>query len=107
MWFVFPQLAGLGRSGMARFYAIASLDEATAYVDHPVLGPRLRDAASAALATPHDLTAVDIFGEIDAVKLRSSVTLFGRAAPNEPVFAEVLERFFGGTPDRATLALLA
>jgi uncharacterized protein (DUF1810 family) len=106
MWFVFPQIAGLGRSETARFYAIASLEEARAYVAHPVLGPRLRDAASAALAAPAERSARDIFGSIDAMKLRSSMTLFARAAPDEPVFQQVLDRFFEGGPDEETLALL-
>ncbi len=101
MWFVFPQIAGLGRSEMSRVYAIASLDEARAYLDHPVLGPRLRECAAIVLAT-EGRSAEDIFGGIDAVKLRSSMTLFHRAAPNEALFAAVLERFFGGVADPAT-----
>jgi uncharacterized protein (DUF1810 family) len=105
MWFVFPQLAGLGRSETARFYAIASLDEARAYVAHPVLGPRLREAATAALTSP-GLSADAIFGEVDAMKLRSSMTLFHRAAPDEAAFRQVLDRFFGGRPDAATDRLL-
>ena len=95
MWFVFPQVAGLGQSEMSRLYAIASLDEARAYLDHPVLGPRLRECAAIVLAT-QGRSAEDIFGGIDAVKLRSSMTLFHRAAPDEAVFREVLDRFFGG-----------
>jgi uncharacterized protein (DUF1810 family) len=105
MWFVFPQLAGLGRSSTARYYALASLAEAQAYLAHPVLGPRLVEAAQAVAA----LTAVsaeDVFGGIDAVKLRSSMTLFARAAPAEPVFPAVLDRYFDGVPDPATEALL-
>ena len=105
MWFVFPQVAGLGRSGMSQQYAIRSLDEARAYLAHPVLGPRLRECAGLVLATPAR-SAEDIFGGIDAVKLRSSMTLFHRADPGEPVFVEVLERFYGGVPDAATDRIL-
>ena len=104
MWFVFPQIAGLGRSGMAQRYAIGSLDEARAYLVHPVLGPRLIECASA-VARHSDRSAEQIFGGIDAVKLRSSMTLFARAEPAEPVFARVLELFFAG-PDPATLQRL-
>jgi len=105
MWFVFPQVAGLGRSGMSQQYAIRSLDEARAYLDHPVLGPRLRECAGLVLATPAR-SAEDIFGGIDAVKLRSSMTLFHRAAPDESVFGDVLDRFYGGAWDQATDAIL-
>jgi uncharacterized protein (DUF1810 family) len=106
IWFIFPQIAGLGRSETSRLYAIASLDEAGGYLAHPVLGARLRECANLVLAVP-DRTAVEIFGEIDAVKLRSSMTLFHRAAPDEPVFRQVLDRLFGGVADRATDSLLA
>ena len=106
IWFVFPQIAGLGRSGMSQQYAIGSLDEARAYLAHPVLGARLRECAGIVLAT-EGRTALEIFGEIDAIKLRSSMTLFHRAAPDEPVFAQVLARFYGGVADPATVALLA
>jgi len=106
MWFVYPQLGGLGRSEVSRFYGIESLDEARAYLAHPVLGPRLREAAAAALAAPGGLTAEAIFGPIDAMKLRSSMTLFQAAAREEPVFGLVLERFCAGQPDQATLRLL-
>jgi uncharacterized protein (DUF1810 family) len=101
MWFVFPQIAGLGPSPVSRTYAISSLDEARAYLAHPVLGPRLIECAAIAAQTP-DRTAEQIFGGVDALKLRSCATLFHRAAAQEPVFAEVLERFFGGRPDPAT-----
>ncbi|HEV7810876.1 MAG TPA: DUF1810 domain-containing protein [Candidatus Limnocylindrales bacterium] len=101
MWFVFPQLVGLGRSEMSRSFAIADLDEARAYLAHPVLGRRLLEAARLVLATDAR-TAIDVFGDIDAIKLRSSMTLFARAAPGEPVFGDVLDRFFGGRPDPAT-----
>ena len=105
IWFIFPQVAGLGRSDVSRFYAIESLEEARAYLDHPVLGPRLRECTGAVLATS-GLTAEQIFGSLDAMKVRSSMTLFHRAAPDEPLFVEVLKRFFGGVTDDATDALL-
>ena len=101
MWFVFPQIAGLGRSPMAQEYAIGSLDEARAYLDHPVLGARLRESAGV-LAELSGLSAFDIFGGIDAMKLRSSMTLFAHAAPGEPAFAAVLDRYFDGERDPAT-----
>ncbi len=101
MWFVFPQVAGLGMSEMSRFYAITSLDEARAYLDHPVLGVRLRECASLVLGTA-GRSAEEIFGGIDATKLRSSMTLFHRAAPDEPVFSAVLDRYFQGVADPAT-----
>ncbi len=105
MWFVFPQIAGLGFSPTAQRYAITSLDEARAYLAHPVLGPRLTEAAGIVAAT-EGRSAEQIFGEIDAMKLRSSVTLFLRAAPQEPVFGQVLGRFFDGLPDPATDRLI-
>ncbi len=105
IWFVFPQLVGLGRSEMSRRYGIESLAEARAYLDHPVLGARLRECASAVLAT-QGATADQIFGSLDAMKVRSSMTLFHRAAPDEPLFAEVLERFYAGHADESTDALL-
>ncbi|MGC1284475.1 MAG: DUF1810 domain-containing protein, partial [Streptosporangiaceae bacterium] len=101
MWFVFPQIAGLGFSPTAQRYAISSLDEARAYLAHPVLGPRLIECAGIVAAT-EGRTAEQIFGEIDAMKLRSSATLFLRAAPEEPVFGQVLGRFFDAEPDPAT-----
>jgi len=107
MWFVFPQLAGLGRSEMSRAYAIADLAEARAFLDDPVLGPRLRQITAALLALPQTATAEAVFGSIDAVKLRSSMTLFARAAPEEPIFRHVLVRFFDGQPDPLTDELLA
>ena len=105
MWFVFPQVAGLGRSAMAQRYAISGLDEARAYLAHPVLGPRLLECARA-LTALEGRSAQQVFGSIDAVKLRSSMTLFAAAAPEEPVFGEVLERFSDGTRDEATTARL-
>jgi uncharacterized protein (DUF1810 family) len=106
MWFVFPQVAGLGQSHMARRYAISSLAEAQAYLTHPVLGPRLAQCARI-VAGLAGRTAEQVFGGIDAVKLRSSMTLFLRAAPAEPAFAEVLDLFFDGEPDAATDRLLS
>jgi len=104
MWFVFPQIAGLGQSEMSRRYAIASLEEARAYLEHPVLGPRLVECAEALL--PHEgKSAEEILGGIDATKLRSSMTLFARAGDHQ-VFARVLERFYDGRPDAATERLL-
>ncbi|MDR6505645.1 DUF1810 domain-containing protein [Arthrobacter oryzae] len=105
MWFVFPQVAGLGQSPTSRKYAITSLAEAEAYLLHPVLGPRLVESAEA-VAAHAGLSAVRIFGGTDAQKLRSSMTLFLRAAPAEPVFQEVLDLFFDGSPDAATDRLL-
>ncbi|WNG20264.1 DUF1810 domain-containing protein [Cystobacter fuscus] len=105
MWFVFPQIAGLGRSAMAQRYAIASLDEARAYLAHPTLGPRLIECAGVVAGTSAP-SAETIFGDIDAQKLRSSMTLFLRADPSRPVFQRVLDAFFGGTADEATDRLL-
>jgi len=105
MWFVFPQVAGLGSSSTARHYAISGLDEARAYLAHPVLGPRLVECAGLAAAVEAG-SAADVFGYPDDLKLRSSVTLFARAAPDEPAFTAVLDRFFGGEPDPRTLELL-
>jgi uncharacterized protein (DUF1810 family) len=101
IWFIFPQVAGLGYSTMSQLYAISSLDEARAYLAHPVLGARLRECAAIVLATT-GRTALEIFGSIDAIKLRSSMTLFHRATPDEPVFAQVLERYYGGRADEVT-----
>jgi uncharacterized protein (DUF1810 family) len=121
MWFVFPQIAGLGQSPISRRFAIASLEEARAYLAHPVLGPRLIESARV-LAEPEPEPEPDpepnpnpdperpnaeqIFGGVDALKLRSSMTLFARAAPDEPVFARVLDHYFDGVADEATDRLL-
>ena len=105
MWFIFPQIAGLGHSPTAEHFAIQSLEEARAYLTHPLLGPRLRECAGALLALK-DRTAEDVLGPIDARKLRSCVTLFHRAAPEEPVFRQVLDEWFGGLPDDRTDALI-
>ena len=101
MWFVFPQIAGLGQSEMSRHYAIASLEEARAYLAHPVLGPRLRAAAALVLASTA-ASAEAMFGPVDAQKLRSCMTLFQRADPSETVFQAVLDRYFDSSPDPAT-----
>ena len=106
MWFIFPQLAGLGRSETARFYGLESRAEALAYWQHPVLGPRLRHCARLVLET-RGKTAHEIFGSPDDLKLRSCMTLFADVAGDEPVFAEVLARYFQGEPDGRTLDLLA
>ena len=105
MWFVFPQIAGLGQSPTSRKYAISSLAEAQAYLRHPVLGPRLQESAGA-VAGLTGLTAGQIFGGIDARKLHSSMTLFLRADPQAAVFAQVLAKYFEGVPDPATDRLL-
>jgi uncharacterized protein (DUF1810 family) len=105
MWFVFPQIAGLGFSAMSREYAISGLEEARAYLRHPVLGPRLRECARV-VAGAESATAEKVFGSVDAMKLRSSMTLFAVAEPGEPVFAGVLAKYFDGARDDATLARL-
>jgi len=105
MWFVFPQITGLGRSSAAQHYGIRSLSEGRAYLAHPVLGPRLLECASI-VAGLSGLSAEQIFGAIDAMKLRSSVTLFMHADPAATVFRQVLEHYFGGVPDPATEQLL-
>jgi len=105
MWFIFPQIQGLGFSAISREYAVSSLAEAQAYLRHPVLGPRLTQAAGI-IAGTEGKSAEQILGPVDALKLRSSMTLFAAANPDEPVFAEVLRKYFDGTPDEATLARL-
>ncbi|MDB5943463.1 MAG: calpastatin [Ramlibacter sp.] len=105
MWFVFPQIQGLGRSAMAARYAISSLDEARAYLAHPVLGARLRQCCELVLEV-RDRSAHEIFGSPDDLKFRSSLTLFDRAAGAEDLFRRCLDRFFGGKPDPQTLARL-
>jgi uncharacterized protein (DUF1810 family) len=105
MWFVFPQIAGLGRSPTARRFAIASLAEAQAYLAHPILGPRLGACCQALIDLPTK-DPVGILGEIDAMKLRSSMTLFARADPNDPRFRDVLAKYFAGETDPATEELL-
>ena len=105
IWFIFPQIAGLGRSWMSQWLSIASLDEARAYLADPVLGARLRECATTLLQTK-GRTADEIFGPLDAMKVRSSMTLFLRAAPDEALFQEVLDAYYDGVPDPLTDALL-
>jgi uncharacterized protein (DUF1810 family) len=106
MWFVFPQIAGLGSSPMAREFAIGSVAEARAYLAHPVLGPRLAECARILTAAADGTTATEIFGPVDAMKLSSSMTLFAAAAPEGQVFTDVLAGYFDGQPDQATLERL-
>jgi uncharacterized protein (DUF1810 family) len=106
MWFVFPQLKGLGRSSTALHYGIGSLDEARAYWRHPLLGARLKECVTLLQQLPETRSALQVFGSIDVLKLKSCLTLFERAAPDEPLFPALLERFYGGERDGATLALL-
>ena len=105
IWFAFPQIAGLGRSEMSRFYALESLDEARAYLAHPLLGPRLIECAGAVLAID-GRSAIDIFGSPDDMKLRSSATLFARASPDGSEFHRILDKYFGGRADDKTLRLV-
>jgi uncharacterized protein (DUF1810 family) len=105
MWFVFPQIAGLGFSPTAQRYAISCLDEARAYLDHPVLGPRLRECAEV-MNGHQGRSALEILGAPDDVKFRSSLTLFAQSAPGEPIFAQALTKYFAGEPDPLTLARL-
>ena len=105
IWFEFPQVAGLGRSSMSVRYAISGLDEARAYLSHPVLGPRLLECCDALLLN-RGRDARDILGPVDAVKVRSSMTLFHRADPRQAVFRRVLEAFYDGSPDPRTDELL-
>lgn len=105
IWFVFPQLRGLGSSANADYYGLSGLAEARAYLAHPLLGQRLRDA-TAAMLVHHSLGAASVLGELDALKFRSCMTLFALADPAEPAFGAALERFFAGEPDARTLQLL-
>jgi uncharacterized protein (DUF1810 family) len=105
MWFIFPQIEGLGHSAMAQRYAIRSADEAAAYLAHPVLGPRLR-ACAAAVASHHDRGVDEIFGHPDNLKFHSSMSLFADIAPDEAIFQTCLDQFFDGRPDPATLERL-
>ncbi len=105
MWFVFPQLQGLGHSTLASFYGIATRAEAVAYLEHPVLGARLRECVTAVLAIEHK-TALEIFGSPDDLKLRSSVTLFAQISSGGSAFQAVLDKFFDGVADSKTLQLL-
>ena len=105
MWFIFPQIAGLGHSTMAQMYAVASLDEARAYLAHPLLGARLRECCQAVM-TVEGKTAHEIFGSPDDVKFRSCLTLFAQAAPNETLFTDLLDKYFDGEADELTLQKL-
>jgi uncharacterized protein (DUF1810 family) len=95
MWFIFPQIAGLGRSDMAEAYAISDLAEAQAYLAHPILGPRLIECAEI-VAAQQGRSAEQIFGGVDAIKLRSSMTLFAHAAPDQTIFQQVIDRYYDG-----------
>jgi uncharacterized protein (DUF1810 family) len=106
MWFVFPQIGGLGRSAMAQRYAIASLAEAIAYAAHPVLGARLREL-TALVSAVDGRTAYEIFGTPDDLKFHSSMTLFARAVPDEPLFRHALAKYFAGREDAATPEILS
>jgi uncharacterized protein (DUF1810 family) len=105
MWFVLPQLAGLGRSSTAEHFGIHGAAEARAYLAHPVVGPRLRESAQA-LADLDGHDPVAVLGPVDALKLRSSMTLFAHLAPDETAFRAVLDRYYDGAEDPATLSLL-
>jgi uncharacterized protein (DUF1810 family) len=105
MWFIFPQIEGLGHSSTARFYAIKNSDEASAYLAHPVLGPRLIECCEAMLGHSNR-SALEILGTPDDLKLRSCVTLFGRIPPGHPVFQRILDTFYDGGPDLHTIELL-
>jgi uncharacterized protein (DUF1810 family) len=105
-WYVFPQIRGLGFSALSVRYAIGSLDVAVAYLEHPVLGPRLRECV-AALHAHRDVGIEQVLGPIDALKFRSCLTLFAQAAPADTLFRDALDQHFGGQPDAATLAILA
>ncbi|WP_026354750.1 DUF1810 domain-containing protein [Massilia niastensis] len=105
MWFVFPQVAGLGSSEMAQRYAIASSDEAAAYLAHPLLGARLRECAAIVAALDTD-TIEDVFPHPDQLKFHSSMTLFADVAPDEAVFQACIDKYYDGRPDRDTLARL-
>ena len=103
MWFIFPQIAGLGQSPMSIRFAVASLEEAKAYLAHPVLGARLKECAQLTLDVAGN-SARDIFGSIDEIKFRSSMTLFARAAQEGDVFQRCLDKYFAGSPDPVTSA---
>ena len=105
MWYVLPQLRGLGSSSMARLYGIGSAQEAAAYLAHPVLGPRLRECV-AAMNALDGRSAAEVLGEIDAAKFRSCLTLFGSVDPGDAVWRDALDAFFAGVPDDRTLAIL-
>ena len=105
MWFIFPQIQGLGRSSTAQYYAIKDAEQARVYLRHPILGARLKECAEILLRLKGK-TAIDIFGDIDAVKLRSSMTLFSVVAGQDSVFASILKKYFNAEPDALTLQIL-
>jgi uncharacterized protein (DUF1810 family) len=105
MWFIFPQISGLGRSATAQTFALSSLAEAAAYLAHPTLGPRLREC-SVLVAGIEGRSVDEIFDYPDDLKFHSSMTLFAQAAPQEPIFAACLQKYFGGQPDPRTMARL-
>ena len=105
MWYIFPQIAGLGQSSTARYYSIRDLEEAREYYAHPVLGQRLREISGALLAL-RGSDPVAVFGGIDSMKLKSSMTLFALAAPDDPLFQQVLDKYYGGERDALTLRIL-
>ena len=105
MWYIFPQIAGLGQSSTARYYSIRDLEEAREYYAHPVLGQRLREI-SGALLELRGSDPVAVFGGIDSMKLKSSMTLFAVAAPDDPLFQQVLDKYYGGEQDALTLRIL-
>ncbi len=105
MWYIFPQIAGLGQSSTARYYSIRDLEEAREYYAHPVLGQRLREI-SGALLELRGSDPVAVFGGIDSMKLKSSMTLFALAAPDDPLFQQVLDKYYGGEQDALTLRIL-
>jgi len=106
IWYIFPQIAGLGRSGMAQHYAIKDIDEAKAYLNHPILGTRLREITNVVLSYPDNADPnVFMMAHIDALKLKSSMTLFNIVSPDD-IYMQVLDKFFDGTPDKKTIELL-
>ena len=105
MWYIFPQIAGLGQSSTARYYSIRDLEEAREYYAHPVLGQRLREISGALLSLRGN-DPVAVFGGIDSMKLKSSMTLFAVAAPDDPLFQQVLDKYYGGQQDALTLRIL-
>lgn len=105
MWFIFPQIRGLGRSSLSQKFSISSLEEASAYFMHPVLGPRLHDCSELAFNV-ENRTAIQIFGAIDEMKFHSSMTLFSRVATEDSIFHKVLAKYFGGDLDSSTMSLL-
>jgi uncharacterized protein (DUF1810 family) len=106
MWFIFPQIKGLGHSSMATFYAISGLQEATAYLQHPILGPRLVECCELVTAI-RGRSIEEVLGQLDSLKFQSSITLFGQAAPENQAFQAALQKYFEGKSDLATLRMLS